>query len=122
MNQSIREKSIRTLPFDGNEQSWHEWSSKFMARADMLGYSEALLEDSTSPRSRKKESGDEQELEVEYNKIAYNQLILSCEGRAFSIVNNAKSERHPKGDAALAWRSLKKRFQVETAAGRLELK
>ncbi len=116
------EKNIRILPFNGNEQSWHEWSAKFMARADMLGYSEALMEDSASPRPRKKKSGDEDGLEVEYNKAAYNQLILCCEGRAFNIVNNAKSEKYPRGDAALAWTSLKRRYQIETAAGKMELK
>ncbi len=125
MKQNIVEKAIRTLPFDGNEQSWHEWSAKFIARADMLGLLPALTQDNRSPTKGKEESSEESEDgydKHEYNKTAYNQLILCCEGRAFNIVNNAKSEKYPRGDAALAWENLKRRYQIETAAGKMELK
>ncbi len=122
MNQSVMEKNIRVLPFDGKEQFWHEWSAKFLARADMLGYLRALIKDSGTLPDAKEEPSKEMGHEDECNKIAYNQLILYCEGRAFNIINNAKSVKYPRGDAALAWRSLKNRFQVETAAGKMELK
>ncbi len=122
MSEAIVEKNIRILPFNGNEQVWHEWSAKFLARADMLGYLQALTEDDTGRHHQKQELSDGLGPETDCNKMAYNQLILCCEGRAFSIVHNAKSERYPRGDAALAWKNLKKRFQVETAAGKMELK
>ncbi len=93
-----------------------------MARADMLGYLQALVKDGVALPNTKEELSDDVGYETECNKMAYNQLILCCEGRAFSIVSNAKSEKHPRGDAALAWKNLKKRFQVETAAGKMELK
>ncbi len=128
MKQLIAEKNIRILPFDGNEQAWYEWSAKFVARADMLGLLAALTQEDTFPIKGKEgirdasEDDDDESYKCERNEAAYNQLILCCEGRAFSIVNNAKSNRYPKGDAALAWANLKRRFQVETAAGKMELK
>ncbi len=115
------EKSIKTLPFNGDEQAWHEWSSKFLARADIFEFIDVLTNERITPEGSKEELSRKEQL-FECNKVAYNQMILCCEGRAFSIVNNAKSKRYPRGDAALAWKNLKKRFQIETTAGKLELK
>ncbi len=103
MSEAIVEKNIRILPFNGNEQVWHEWSAKFLARADMLSYLKTLTEDDTGRHHQKQESSDGLEPEIDCNKMAYNQLILCCEGRAFSIAHNAKSERYPRG-GMLHWR------------------
>ncbi len=40
----------------------------------------------------------------------------------FSLVENTKTKEHPCGDAALAWKRLKEKFEVETAASKVELK
>ncbi len=93
-----------------------------MARADILGFLEVLIKEGLTPSDTEKNLSEEEKYNLECNKIAYNQMILCCEGRAFAIVHNAKSQKHPRGDAALAWKNLKKRFQIETTAGKLELK
>ncbi len=58
----------------------------------------------------------------EYNLYAYSNLILSCKGVAFSIVDGAKTTALPNGDARIAWIALKERYQVENAASKVELK
>ncbi len=35
----------RTMIFTGKEGEWREWSAKFLARARLSGYAEALQED-----------------------------------------------------------------------------
>ncbi len=63
-----------------------------------------------------------EELAQEYNLRAYSDLILCCTGIPFSLVENAKTKNHPYGDAALAWKRLKEKFEEETAASKFELK
>ncbi len=53
---------------------------------------------------------------------AYSNLILSCKGVPFSIVNGAKTDALPNGDAKLVWKALKEKYQVENAATKIELK
>ncbi len=39
----------------------------------------------------------------------------------FSILNGTKTDALPNGDAKLAWKSLKEKYQVENAATKIEL-
>ncbi len=57
---------------------WNEWSAKFMARADMLGYLQVLIKDGVALPDIKEELSEEAEYYRECNKMAYNQLILCC--------------------------------------------
>ncbi len=49
-------------------------------------------------------------------------LILCCERVPFSLVNEAKTDALPNGDARLAWKALKDKYQKENAASKIELK
>jgi hypothetical protein len=49
-------------------------------------------------------------------------LILICTGMAFSCVEEAKTEKHPNGDARQAIVNLYAKYQVETPAAKVELK
>ncbi len=62
------------------------------------------------------------EIAREYNMYTYSSLILCCTGVPFSIVDRAMTVELPSGDARLAWEVLKERYQVETAASKVDLK
>ncbi len=53
---------------------------------------------------------------------AYSTLIMCCVGVPFSLVNEAKTDALPDGDAKLAWKALKDKYQLENAASKIELK
>ncbi len=42
MGVGITERAIKIIPFSGAEGGWREWSAKFLARARLHGYIEAL--------------------------------------------------------------------------------
>ncbi len=122
MNLGTNERSIKIIPFNGEDREWREWSAKFLTRAKLHEYKDVLLGDLKVP-PEEKESLDEKEAKArECNLCAYSNLILSCKGVPFSIVDGAKTKALPNGDARVAWRALKERYQVENATSKVELK
>ena len=43
---ATKDKSLHVIPFDGKHASWHTWSDKFKARAQVQGYLDILLDSS----------------------------------------------------------------------------
>ncbi len=112
----------RTMMFTGKEGEWREWSAKFLARERLSGYAEALQEDPVKADVEVEHKTAEGHAVRDLNMLAYSTLIVCCKGVPFSIVNEAKTDTLPDGDAKLAWRGLKEKYQIENAASKIELK
>ena len=57
------------------------------------------------------------------NKLAYCDLLHACEDDvSLGCVDSATSTKLPHGDARLAWKQLKDRYEPETGASKVELK
>ena len=114
-NMSLGEKSIRVIEFTGKKKDFDPLSEKFLARAEIRGYSQLL----TSNRSRagidKVPSKEECEkavvddkknaIEVDrLNKLGCLELVLSMnadssEGKiAFCTVKSCKTKEFPNGN------------------------
>ena len=105
-------KTIRIIPFSGKEEDWNRWSKTFMATATAKGYREVL-----------KPSEEEEDVDEDLNVQAYNDLILSCqEDISFGIIDESISETFPDGDARLAWKNLRDRFEPSTGAAKVQAK
>ncbi len=122
MELGTSEWSIKIIPFDGKDKEWREWSAKFLARENLHGYKDVLLGNMKVPPEEKESLKDSEALARECNLCAYSNLILSCKGVPFSIVDGAKTKALPNGDARIAWIALKERYQVENATSKVELK
>ncbi len=116
------ERSIKILPFDGKDAEWREWIAKFLARANLHGYKDMLLGNMKVPHEGKETLNENEAVAKECNLCAYSNLILSCRGVPFSIVDGAKTKAQPNGDARIAWVVLKERYQIENATSKVELK
>ena len=105
-------KTIRIIPFSGKEEDWNRWSKTFMATATVKGYKDVLLPiDPDTPA------------ELADNILAYNDLILSCqEDISFGIIDESVSTTYPNGDARVAWKNLRDRFEPNTGAAKVQLK
>ncbi len=103
----------------GNDTEWREWKEKFLAQACLQGYRDILHGSTKAPPEKKEELTDTEQFAQDCNLRTYSDLILCCTGIPFSLVENAKTKEHPCGDAALAWKRLKEKFEVETAASRV---
>ena len=102
------EKSIRILPFKGkDDEEYSMWSQKFLARASMKGY-DGILEGSVKVKKDGESSYSDKELTARAkNKEAYNDLILSMDGKVcFKIVKTSVTADLPKGSAYEAWQGL----------------
>ncbi len=86
-----------------------------MARAEILGYKSYL-------ECKEDVNEDDVMAYAEINKYVYVDLILDCDGIAFSIVEMSKTEDFPEGDARKAWSQLKERFEAETYATKVQLR
>ncbi len=53
MDLSTQERSIKVIPFDGKDKDWREWSSNFLARANLYGYKDVLLGNMKVPPEEK---------------------------------------------------------------------
>jgi hypothetical protein len=121
------DKTIRFIEFSGDEADWRVWSCKYLARAHMAGQKDLLLGKVVSPPDDleiDEESKEGQELLRlrELNTNAYSTLLLSCNGMAFGCVEEARTEKHPEGDAYQAMKNLFEKYQAETMAEKVELK
>ena len=94
----LGDKSIRVIPFKGTDsEEFMMWSLKFQARAAVKGY-EDILEGKTIPVEDGKDKylPEEEKVRIKH-KQAYNDLILSMDGRAcFKIVKTSISKEFPK--------------------------
>ena len=125
MSESL--KAIRIIQFDDQKSSFRRWSKKFLVVAKRRGYKNVLLGAVTVPRSMdvldESVPGDKSLLMArEANDLAYNDLILACDGDvAFGIVETSVSSSLPDGDAELAWKSLHTKFMPQTSANKVQL-
>ena len=123
-SQDLVEKTVRTIPFKGTDtDEFVMWSLKFMARAAVKGYEE-ILEGKIVPAEDGKSSYLPEETKTRnLHKQAYNDLILSMDGRAcFKIVKTAVTKEFPKGSAKLAWANLYQKYQPSNKTSYIRLK
>ena len=116
------EKTIRTLPFDGNVDNWREWKVKFLAKARHGGYKQILTGEDVVPDETDPGLTQAQKDKIELNYKAYDALVLACEGVAFGCVESAVTDRLKDGCAALAWKQLNERYEPKTQMSLVLLK
>ena len=133
----IEERTIRVIEFSGKEDDWKYWSVKSLARADLRGFGELLTGDKklltksefTAEESIDPATSDSKAIIslYELGKKAYDELILSCNtttpaGKtAFSLISECRTADNPRGDATLAWKKLKHKYEPTTAPSYIKL-
>ena len=108
-------KSIKVYKFDNTKEKWHEFALKFRVIADTRGY-RGIIDGTVIPPDEMavititaEDTGEVLEEKKNQlkarkaNKIGYRDLVMSCEGISFTIVQNAASEELPSGDLKKAW-------------------
>ena len=123
----LTEKTLRVIPFDGKAANWRMWSIKFSARAHGRGYLDVLKGTTTVPPHSQvlTDSATDKVLKAarDANLLMYQDIICSCDDPvSFGIVDEAKTEELPDGDANLAWRNLKKKYEPDTGTEKVRLK
>ncbi|MFM8622588.1 MAG: hypothetical protein ACKOB3_04330, partial [Holophagaceae bacterium] len=107
-------KAIRVIPFSGKSTDWNRWSKTFLANQTAKGNREVILP--TNP-------GAPAAADPDKNTVVYNDLILSCqEDIIFGIVDESVSATFPDGDARVAWKSLREKFEPTTGAAKVQAK
>ena len=120
-------KAIRIIPFDDKKSSFRRWSKKFLAVEKRRGYKQVLIGAVPVPKASDildgTDSAEKELLEArEANELAYNDLILACDGDvAFGIFETSVSSDLPDGDAKMAWNSLHSKFMPQTSANKVQL-
>ena len=84
------EKAIRILQFNGKKEDWLMWADKFLAKATTRGYDEVLEGKLLATRELEgdgtiRKLSKSEEKATDLNKIAYNELILSCSDKISSL-------------------------------------
>ena len=123
---SDKSKAIQVIAFDDKKKNYRAWSKKFLAAAKLRGYGSLLTADDPKvPKQSKtlKETDKDLIKLRKANEKAYCELILACHGDiSFGIVEKSVTKDLPDGDANLAWKSLKRRFDPKTSSNKLKLK
>ena len=123
---SEESKAIRIISFDDKKKNYRTWAKKFKTAATLRGYNIVLTEaDPKVPRQSKVLKDTDKELLRlrKANDKAYCELILACHGDiSFGIVEKSVTKDLPEGDANLAWKALKRRFDPKTSSSKLKLK
>ncbi len=121
------EKAVRLPPFSGKKEDWDKWSKKFVTRAMIKKYKDVLLGTAVPPPHNKvldlsTASGKASQKLREANEKAYSDLMILCEDDvSFSIIDAARPDDQPEGDAAKAWRGLLAKYEPSTASERVRL-
>ena len=126
-------KSIKVYKFDNTKEKWHEFALKFRVIADTRGY-RGIIDGTVIPPDEMavititaEDTGEV--LEEKKNqlkarkakKVGYRDLVMSCEGISFTIVQNAASEELPSGDLKKAWERLERRWNPKTREDKVEV-
>ena len=126
-------KSIKVYKFDNTKENWHEFALKFRVIADTRGY-KGIIDGTVIPPDEMavititaEDTGEELEEKKNLlkarkaNKVGYRDLVMSCEGISFTIVQNAASEELPSGDLKKAWERLERRWNPKTREDKVEV-
>ena len=114
--------SVKVIKFNGNSDRYNEWAIKFMALASIKNYETVLTGDETPPDDKTRYgtlSTDEKRLR-KANRIAYSQLLLSCDEEACPYVRDAVTSELPKGNAHEAWKNLQEKFAPSEMADKVD--
>jgi hypothetical protein len=117
MSADNEEKAIRVLTFDGKDKNWNMWSKKFLARANYRKYKDILTKDGLKVPKWNEDLGDtaegkKKESLREANQKAYDELILAMyDETCFNLVDEARTDDLPDGDARMAWNALEEKFR-----------
>ena len=129
---TIKEETLRVLPFSGNQKDWEVWETKFLAKMKRKGLKKVLVCAITDiPKFKKitesNKYSDEETKLLENNSSAYDELLLSITGKtkagkvAFRLVKTSKNEDYPDGNAAMAWQRLEEKYASKTTASLIGL-
>ena len=126
-------KSIKVYKFDNTKEKWHEFAFKFRVIADTRGY-RGIIDGTVIPPDEMavititaEDTGEVLEEKKNQlkarkaNKVGYRDLVMSCEGISFTIVQNAASEELPSGDLKKAWERLERRWNPKTREDKVEV-
>ena len=117
-----RDMKYRVM-FSGKRKDYARWETKYEARAmtkkfgDILDGTKILRTKTEIDAENDADTMIEEELIMEMNMKAYNDLLLSMDDsqhdgrKAFNIVKGCKSKEYPRGNAKLAWDKLKEKYE-----------
>jgi transposase InsO family protein len=92
--------------FSGKDEDWLKWNARFQAHMKSLGLKDILIGTTTRPEGEGEGVSAQQLAYDKRNTDIFTYLINTCEGEAFTIVNNIKNE-----NGAVAWNHLVARFR-----------
>lgn len=102
-------KVSRVIGFSRKEEDWNKWSKTFLAMATIKGYRSALIPENEDKNISSKD-----------NVRAYSNLIIACQDNVvFGFIEEATSVMFTNGDAKVAWRNLKEKFEPTTGASKI---
>ena len=103
---------MRLFKFDGDEAIWLEWSTKTLSLAKTKGFRLAYTTDTKLCSDTVYETTATEKVRKVYetSNRAYQLLIISCNGIAFGLVNQAKTNDLIDGDAFMVWKNLCEKY------------
>lgn len=105
--------AVKTIPFDGKQENYNEWSTTFVDYCTMKKCSKMLLTDQPTLRPDVDDLDEAVATDVpliklrEQNAIAFSMLSLSTKGKSHEAVQAGKTTANPSGNARKAWLNLK---------------
>ena len=105
--------AVKTIPFDGKAESYHEWSTTFIDYCNLKKCSNMILAYQPDLRPDVDVLVDTDTAHIpliklrEQNATAFSMLSLSTKGKSHEAVQNGKTTINPSGNARKAWLNLK---------------
>ena len=120
--------AVKTIPFDGKAESYHDWSTTFTDYLTMKKCSNMIL---TAHPDLRPDADTLIETDANHipliklrdqNATAFSMLSLSTKGKSHEAVQNGKTTIHPAGNARQAWLNLKTIYKPINALEQFNLK
>ena len=120
-----KEQSIRVVAFSGKQDGWCEWELKFVAKALANGYysildgttsvpAASVVLDATKDADKKPRIEARKKNREAWIHQMYSALALSFSRAALGRIAAARTTDLPDGDAMLAWKNLKCKYEPLT--------
>jgi hypothetical protein len=124
------DKTLRTVPFDGETSSYVNWSKRFQSlctikdcdQALITDYVDTLIHDANTALDQKDPDLDQKEKIMKANRLAYSMSIL-CQNDHVSLraLASAVTAKRPNGCARTAWKNLEQLHKPKYDSTKYEL-
>ena len=115
MNINDEHRSMKIVPFNGDEEKWPMWSERKKDKYQLYDLIDTIDPEMTNPADDEQKLSSEQMILKQKNNLVFADLVVSINDKVlFGILISTKNNRTKNGDANREWKEICEKFDRKT--------